>query len=151
MLAGKVSDDADEQIDPAVGAGVPGRADDHRHTETPRREQHRLEIVHLPLQRARRNIRAERYRPDIARSGIGADQIRLTVAADLKAAGLYRCKAQMSVRANDPKRMVCRTSVLDRNRHAELSSSVSPIDPIATAINPSRSKHDHGWDAIVLA
>ena len=32
-IPGKVPDNADEQIDPAVGAGVPGRADDHRHAE----------------------------------------------------------------------------------------------------------------------
>ncbi|MGA7862698.1 MAG: hypothetical protein WCA23_01660 [Stellaceae bacterium] len=66
VLIGKVPDDADEQINPPVGAGVPSRANDHRHAEASRREQHRLEIVHLPLQRARRDIRAERYRPDIA-------------------------------------------------------------------------------------
>jgi hypothetical protein len=44
----------------------------------------------------------------------------------------------MPVRANNPQRMVSRTSVLDRSGHAELSSSLSPTDLIATAIIPSR-------------
>ena len=52
-FAGKFLNDSDEQIDPAVGAGIARRADDHRHVEAARRGQHRLEIVSLPLQRAR--------------------------------------------------------------------------------------------------
>src|SRR5271169_5507830 len=83
--------------------------------------------------------RAEPHRPDIARPGIGADQIWLAVAADTKAAGLDRCETEMPVRANNPQRMVGRTSMLNRSGHAELSSSVSPIDLIATAIVPQRS------------
>ena len=52
-FAGKFPDDSDEQIDPAVGPGIARRAYDHRHVEAARRGQHRLEIVSLPLQRAR--------------------------------------------------------------------------------------------------
>jgi hypothetical protein len=117
VLLGKVADNVDEQIDPAVAAGVPGGTDNHRHAEATRREQHRLEIVHLPLPRARRDVRAERHRPDIARPGIGADQIRLAVAANAKAAGLDRREAEMAVRADNPQGMVGRTSVLDRSGH----------------------------------
>ena len=38
------------------------------HAEAARPQQHVLEIVPLPLHRARRDVRAERPRPDIARS-----------------------------------------------------------------------------------
>jgi hypothetical protein len=44
-------------------AGVARGADDHRHTDPARREQHLLEIVRLPRQRAGRRIRGERSRP----------------------------------------------------------------------------------------
>src|SRR5439155_6065987 len=33
VLLRKLANDADEQIDPAVAAGIAGRADDHRHAE----------------------------------------------------------------------------------------------------------------------
>ena len=52
VLAGEILDDADEPVHPAVAAGVAGRADDHRHAESAGRQQHVLEIVPLPLQRA---------------------------------------------------------------------------------------------------
>jgi len=83
--------------------------DDFRH----QRRAALLEIVHLRLPRARRDVRAERHRPDIARPGIGADQIRLAIAADAEAAGLDRRKTEMPVRANDPQRVAGRTSVLN--------------------------------------
>src|SRR6516225_3761777 len=100
--------------------------------------------VHLPSPGARRDVRAERHRTDIARPGIGADQVRFAFAADAKAAGFDRGETEMSVRANDPQRIVGRTSVLDRNGHAGLSSSVLATDLITTAIISSRSGHDHG-------
>ena len=117
VLLGKVLDDPDEQIDSAVAAGVAGRADDHRHAEASRGEQHRLEIIHLPLPRARRDIGAERHRPDVARTRVGADQIRLALAADAKAAGLDRREAEMPVWAHNPQRMVGRALPLDRGGH----------------------------------
>jgi len=98
----------------------------------------------LPSPGARRDVRAERHRTDIARPEIGADQVRFAFAADAKAAGFDRGETEMSVRANDPQRIVGRTSVLDRNGHAGLSSSVSATDLITTAIISSRSRHDHG-------
>src|SRR6516162_3988115 len=90
-------------------------------------EQHRLEIVRLPLQRTGRDVRAQRHGSDIARPGIRADQIWFTTAADAKAPGLDRRETEMAVRANDPQRMICRTSVLDRCRHRQLSSSQSLV------------------------
>jgi hypothetical protein len=140
----KVSEDAHKQIDPAVATGVTGRADDHWHAEATRREQHRLEIVGLLWQRARRGVCAERHRPDIAGPGISADQIGLTLAANVEAAGLDRRETEMTVRAHNPQCMVCRTSVLDRSGHRELSLSVSPIDLVAMAITPSWSRDDDG-------
>ena len=100
MLAGEIPDDADKQIDAAVAAAVARRADDHRHAETARREQHLLQFVDLPLARTRRDIGAERARPDIARPGIRADHIRLAAASYAEATGLDRRKAEMAVRTD---------------------------------------------------
>jgi hypothetical protein len=101
MLAGEILDDADKPVDPAVAAGVAGRADDHRHAEPARRQQHVLEIVTLPLHRARRDVRAERPRTDITRPRIGADQIGRAIEPDLKARRLDRRKPEMPVGAQD--------------------------------------------------
>jgi hypothetical protein len=107
MLAGKVPDNDDEQTDPAVSGGVSARADDHRHTW--RRDASSissrsatcycsgLDEISAP---------SGTGPPDIARPGIGADQIRLAVAAGSKAAGLDRREAEMPVRASNPRRMV---------------------------------------------
>ena len=97
VLAGKVLDDADEPVDAIVAARVTRRADYHRHPEPTRREQHVLEIVLLPLQRARRDVRAERPRADIARSRLGADKIGRAAEPDLKTRRLDRRKAEMPV------------------------------------------------------
>jgi len=86
-------------VDPAVAAGVAGRADDHRHAEPPRPQQHVLEIMPLPLHRARREIRAERPRTDIARPRICADQIMRAIEPDPKARRLDRRKPEMPVGA----------------------------------------------------
>ena len=48
-LSREIPDDADKQIDPTVAAGVPGRANDHWYAEAPGCDQHRFEIVRLPL------------------------------------------------------------------------------------------------------
>src|SRR5260370_4868255 len=74
VLAGEVLYDADEPVDPAIAAGVGGRADDHRHAEPARPQQHVLQIVSLPLRPARRDVPAERPRTDIADPE--AEQIR---------------------------------------------------------------------------
>ena len=66
VLAREFLDDSDKPVDAAVAASVGRRADDHRHPEPVRRQQHVLEIVLLPLQRARGYIRAERPGTDIA-------------------------------------------------------------------------------------
>jgi hypothetical protein len=73
-----------------------------------------LEIVDLPLPRARRGIRAERPWADITRSRIGADQIGLGCEPDLEAPGLDRRESEMPVRADDAQRPIRRTLVLDR-------------------------------------
>jgi len=104
VLAGEVLDDADEPVDGAVAAGVTGRADDHRHAEPPRPQQHVLEIMPLPLHRARRDVRAERPRTDIARPRIGADQIRRAIEPDPKARRLDRRKPEMPVGTQDAQR-----------------------------------------------
>ena len=102
------------KVDAAVAAGVAGRADDHRHAEPASGQQHVLEIVDLPLPRARRGIRAERPWADITRSRIGADQIGLGCEPDLEAPGLDRRESEMPVRADDAQRPIRRTLVLDR-------------------------------------
>jgi serine protease Do len=79
------------------------------------------------LQRTGGDVGTEGDWPDIARSGIGADQIRFIVAANVKASGLYRRETEMPVRANDPQRMMGRTSVLDRCGHRQLSSFQSLV------------------------
>jgi hypothetical protein len=61
-----------------------------------------------------------RHRPDIARPGIGADQIRLAAAADAKATGLNWRETEMPIRADNPQRMIGRAFVLDRSRNREL-------------------------------
>jgi hypothetical protein len=66
LLSREIPDHVDKQLDPAVAAGIPGGPNDHRHAEAPRGSQHGLEIVHLPLRRAGRDVRAKRHRPDIA-------------------------------------------------------------------------------------
>ena len=54
---------------------------------------------------------------DIAGAGIGADHIRLGRDADLEAAGLDRCEAQMAVGAYDAQRPVGGALMLNRDRH----------------------------------
>ncbi len=122
MLAGEVLDDADEPVDPAIAAGVGGRADDHRHAEPVCPQQHVLEIVPLPLHRARRHVRAERPRTDIARPGIGADQVGRAVEPDLKARRLDRRKAEMPVGAQDAQRRPgrCQRAPIPRREFPEL-------------------------------
>jgi len=105
MLTRQVADHLDVKVDPAVCAGVAGRADNHRHSEAASGEQHGFEIVPLPLPRARRDIGAERPRPDIARSGIRANQVWDAVAADPEAADLDWRKAEMSVRTDNSQRI----------------------------------------------
>jgi len=123
VLSREIPDDADKQVDPAVAAGVPGGTDNHWHAKAARRDQHRLKIVRLPLQRAGRDIRTKRSRPDITRPRISTDEVRFAVAADTKAAGFDRRETEMSVWANNPQRMVGRTSELDRSGHTEVSSN----------------------------
>jgi len=123
VLSREIADDVDKQVDSAVAAGVSGGTDDHWHAKTARRDQHRLKIVRLPLQRAGRDIRTKRSRPDITRPGISADQVRFAVTAFTKAAGFDWRETEMSVWANNPQRMVGRTSELDRSGHTEVSSN----------------------------
>jgi hypothetical protein len=59
----------------------------------------------------------------------------------MEAAGLDRREPEMPIRADNSQRLVGRTFVLDRSGHAEPSSSVSPIDLIAMAINPPTARH----------
>ena len=82
-------------------AGVAGRADDHRHAEPPRRQQHLLEIVRLPGQRAGRGVGAQRHRPDIAGPELAQIRSGSDVDADIEAAGLDRREAEMPVGADD--------------------------------------------------
>src|SRR5208337_4174345 len=111
---GEILDDADKKVDPAVAAGVAGRADDHRHTEPARGQQHVLAIVDLPLPRTRWNIASERPRPDIARSGSGADQIGLGREAACEARGPDRREAEMPIGAKNAEARVGREVVLDQ-------------------------------------
>ena len=121
VLARQIGDHRDIEIDPAVGAGISSGPDNHRHAEPARGEQHRLEVLLLPLPRARRNVRPEWHRPDIARPGIGANQIRLAMAANAEAARLDRREAEMPVRAYNTQRVVGGTCVLYRCGHASRS------------------------------
>ena len=106
MLPREILDDLDEEIDPAVGSRVAGRTDDHRHAEPARAEKHQLEIMHLPLERARRDVGTERPGSDVVRSRIGADEVGGGAKPDLVAAGPDRCETKMSVRADDTHRPV---------------------------------------------
>ena len=101
MLRGKLADDSHVEIDAAVRAGVARRSDDHRHAEPPCREQHVLEVLRLPSERARRRVGTKRHRPDVIASRIGRDVIGLRRDASFEAFGAKRRKAKMSVRTND--------------------------------------------------
>ena len=127
MLRGDVADHRDEQIDAAVAAGVARRADDHRHAEPARSEQHRFQILVLPLPRARRDVGSERPGADVAGAGIGADHIRLGGAADREAAGLDRREAEMPIRAQKAQVRLGRAAFaislgLDRDRQGQIPS-----------------------------
>ena len=89
------------QVDAAVGAGVARRADDHRHAKLARGEQHQLEVVRLPRERARRRVGAERNRTDVVAAGIGGDAVGPRGDAELEALVPHRREAEMPVRADD--------------------------------------------------
>jgi len=74
-----------EEIDTAVRAGIAGRTDDHRDAELPRREQHLLEVVHLPCEWAGRRVGAERHRANVIAPGVGCDIVRSRRDADPEA------------------------------------------------------------------
>ena len=74
------------------------------------------------MKRARRDIGAERPRPDIAGAGIGADQVGLGGAADREAAGLDRREAEMPIRAQKAQARLGRAPLLDRDRQGQIPS-----------------------------
>ena len=102
--AARSLDDPHVEVDAAVGAGVARRADDHRHPELARRQQHVLEIVRLPGARARRGIGPERNRADVVAAGVGRDAVRPRRDAKPEAFDADRRKTQVPVRADDAKR-----------------------------------------------
>src|SRR5204862_4852812 len=75
---------------------VGGGADDHRHAKRPRREQHQLEIVALPLLRAAVLVGAERLRPDVAASGVRDDRVGMACDAELEAPALDGREAEVT-------------------------------------------------------
>ena len=75
MFLRQIADDRDVEVDAAVGSGIAGGADDHRHADAAGADQHHLQIVRLPGERAGRGVGPERHRPDIVAAGIRGDII----------------------------------------------------------------------------
>ena len=65
MLGRQFLDDRHIAVDAAVGAGVAGRADDHGHANASGGEQHLLEILPLPAERAGRRVGTQRHGSDV--------------------------------------------------------------------------------------
>ena len=105
MLRGKLPDDVHEEVDAAVGAGVAGRPDDHRHAQLPRGEQHVLQILGLPGERTGRGVGAERNRTDVVATGVGRDVVGTRRDAAPKALDPDGGESQVPVGADDAQRM----------------------------------------------
>jgi hypothetical protein len=101
VLRGQLPDDPAVQVHPAVRARVPGRADDHRHPQPARSQQHLLEVVALPAFRAAGGVGAQRHRADVVAAGVGGDDVRAGVDAELEARRTQGRETEVSVRADD--------------------------------------------------
>ena len=101
MLRGELLDDLHVKVDAAVRAGVAGRPDDHRDAELSRREQHLLEVVRLPRERAGRRVGTERNRADVVAPGVGRNIVRSRRDTDPEALDAKRRKSEMAVWTND--------------------------------------------------
>jgi hypothetical protein len=104
VLGGQLLDDADEEINAAVAAGVAGRADDHDGAGPPCGEQHVLQVVRLPVERAGEpGVAAERDRTDVAASGVRDDEVRIMLQTEAEAGGSQRRVTEMPVGAQEAK------------------------------------------------
>ena len=105
MLLRQVANDRDIEINTAIGSGIAGGADDHRHADAAGANQHHLEIVRLPGEWAGRGVGPERHRPDIVAAGIRGDVIRSRLHAEPVTLGLDGGEAQMPIGRNDRHRL----------------------------------------------
>src|SRR5215208_8228289 len=108
VLRRELADDLYVEIDAAVRAGVAGGPGDNRHAERARGEQHLLEVVRLPRERAGGSVAAERNRPDVVAAGVRGDVVRLGRHAELEAFDADRREAEVPVRADDLERFHAR-------------------------------------------
>jgi hypothetical protein len=81
-----------------VGASVGRRADDHRHAEPARGQEHQLEIVPLPFLGTAVLVGAERLGADVRAPGVGDDGVGPARQPDLEAASLDGREAEVARR-----------------------------------------------------
>ena len=124
-------------INPAIGAGIAGRTYHHGNRELSCTDQHGLDVMLLPGDRAHAGIRPERHRPAIATTGIAGYHVWLCGNADLEAAELRGCKAQMPVRAENAQAPIGTVSLCCvRRAHRTSLSSWWPLRPNVAWAHP---------------
>jgi hypothetical protein len=101
VLRRDLAQQAHELVDATIGAGVGGRADDHRHAEPAGFDQHHLQVVALPRFEADMLIGAERPRTHVAGAGIGDDVVGPQRATMQEAGLLQRGEGQVAGRTKD--------------------------------------------------